>query len=217
MSLARSSRIALSFANNAALRHNPAANRATITAYRALSTSPRRALAEPLKSFPMGNESTAKASNAPDYVNKSSFGNKGPPLGSGMASAVDEPGKDLNPYKDGPSALDKAAHLFFFTEIVRGAPFSAVRCLLILTHCGMQACGLCWSSSSDRHTPSCIRLRKGLCHHVSVENTHSVGILVERSDALVRHVTPYKQNRMSYWLLSLQALRSYLPCSGHYY
>ncbi|GJJ07242.1 hypothetical protein Clacol_001442 [Clathrus columnatus] len=26
----------------------------------------------------------------------------------------------VNPYKDGPSALDKAAHLFFFTEIARG-------------------------------------------------------------------------------------------------
>ncbi|KAF8897813.1 Ndufs8, NADH:ubiquinone oxidoreductase 23 kd subunit [Infundibulicybe gibba] len=27
---------------------------------------------------------------------------------------------DLNPYKDGPSALNKAVHLFFFTEIIRG-------------------------------------------------------------------------------------------------
>lgn len=26
----------------------------------------------------------------------------------------------VNPYKNGPSALDKAAQLFFFTEIVRG-------------------------------------------------------------------------------------------------
>ncbi|KAI9447907.1 NADH-quinone oxidoreductase [Lactarius indigo] len=29
-------------------------------------------------------------------------------------------GKYVNPYEGGPSALEKAAHLFFFTEIVRG-------------------------------------------------------------------------------------------------
>ncbi|PFH51301.1 hypothetical protein AMATHDRAFT_75029 [Amanita thiersii Skay4041] len=28
--------------------------------------------------------------------------------------------KDIDPYKDGPSALDKAVHIFFFTEIIRG-------------------------------------------------------------------------------------------------
>lgn len=26
----------------------------------------------------------------------------------------------VNPYKGGPSAIDKAVHLFFFTEIIRG-------------------------------------------------------------------------------------------------
>ncbi|KAI0660775.1 NADH dehydrogenase Fe-S protein 8 [Cubamyces menziesii] len=35
-------------------------------------------------------------------------------------TAADEPGKDYDPYKDGPSAIDKAVHLFFFTEIIRG-------------------------------------------------------------------------------------------------
>ncbi|KAH9948419.1 NADH dehydrogenase Fe-S protein 8 [Amylocystis lapponica] len=35
-------------------------------------------------------------------------------------NALDEPGKDINPYKDGPGALEKAVHLFFFTEILRG-------------------------------------------------------------------------------------------------
>ncbi len=29
-------------------------------------------------------------------------------------------GTEVDPYKDGPSALDKAVHIFFFTEIVRG-------------------------------------------------------------------------------------------------
>lgn len=42
-------------------------------------------------------------------------------LGTGVYSARNEPGKYVNPYEGGPSALEKAAHLFFFTEIVRGA------------------------------------------------------------------------------------------------
>jgi hypothetical protein len=45
---------------------------------------------------------------------------KSPRLGTGVYSARDEPGKYVNPYEGGPSALEKAAHLFFFTEIVRG-------------------------------------------------------------------------------------------------
>jgi hypothetical protein len=40
---------------------------------------------------------------------------------TGVHSARDEPGKYVNPYEGGQSALEKAAHLFFFTEIVRGA------------------------------------------------------------------------------------------------
>jgi len=45
---------------------------------------------------------------------------KSPRLGTGTYSAKDEPGNYVNPYQGGPSALEKAAHLFFFTEIVRG-------------------------------------------------------------------------------------------------
>ncbi|EGO02026.1 Ndufs8, NADH:ubiquinone oxidoreductase 23 kd subunit [Serpula lacrymans var. lacrymans S7.3] len=45
---------------------------------------------------------------------------KSPPLGAGSLTAADEPGKDIDPYKDGASAIDKAVHLFFFTEIIRG-------------------------------------------------------------------------------------------------
>lgn len=51
-------------------------------------------------------------------------------LTSGIASRVhhaeelprefDKHGNEINPYADGPSALDKAVHLFFFTEIIRG-------------------------------------------------------------------------------------------------
>jgi hypothetical protein len=40
---------------------------------------------------------------------------------SQLGAGRDEPGKYVNPYEGGPSALEKAAHLFFFTEIVRGA------------------------------------------------------------------------------------------------
>ncbi|KAG6842054.1 hypothetical protein C0991_003580 [Blastosporella zonata] len=32
----------------------------------------------------------------------------------------DAHGKELDPYQNGPSSLDKAVHLFFFTEILRG-------------------------------------------------------------------------------------------------
>lgn len=113
MSLARSTRIAHTFA---AARYPAAAPAlAAVLARRALSSSARRSLAEPL-----GSPSQGPTERDPDYLNKARFGNKGPPLGAGMASAGDEPGKVVNPYKDGPSALDKAAHLFFFTEIVRG-------------------------------------------------------------------------------------------------
>ncbi|KAG6821497.1 hypothetical protein H0H93_000005 [Arthromyces matolae] len=32
----------------------------------------------------------------------------------------DAQGKEINPYDNGPSSIDKAVHLFFFTEIIRG-------------------------------------------------------------------------------------------------
>lgn len=37
--------------------------------------------------------------------------------GPGALTANNQHG---NPYKDGPSAIDKAVHIFFFTEILRG-------------------------------------------------------------------------------------------------
>jgi len=45
---------------------------------------------------------------------------KQPNIGVGRQGAGAEPDKYVNSYKDGPSALDKAAELFFFTEILRG-------------------------------------------------------------------------------------------------
>jgi len=38
-----------------------------------------------------------------------------------LNAEFDSKGNAVNPYRHGPSALDKAVHLFFFTEIIRGA------------------------------------------------------------------------------------------------
>lgn len=45
---------------------------------------------------------------------------KSPGLENYMAGADKVPGAVVNPYKDGPSALDKAMTSFLFTELVRG-------------------------------------------------------------------------------------------------
>ena len=42
------------------------------------------------------------------------------PAATGTLTAQDEPEKHTDSYKGGPSAIDKAVHLFFFTEILRG-------------------------------------------------------------------------------------------------
>ncbi|KAF9226697.1 Ndufs8, NADH:ubiquinone oxidoreductase 23 kd subunit [Gyrodon lividus] len=42
------------------------------------------------------------------------------PVATGNLTAQDEPDKHTDLYKDGPNAIDKAVHLFFFTEILRG-------------------------------------------------------------------------------------------------
>ena len=49
-----------------------------------------------------------------------------PKVGVGRQSAGAELGKYVDPYKNGPSALDKAAELFFFTEILRGTLYSRI-------------------------------------------------------------------------------------------
>lgn len=59
---------------------------------------------------------TLQAQPVHDSVNHVSS----PRLGSGVYSTKEEPDKYVNPYAGGPSALEKAAHIFFFTEIVRG-------------------------------------------------------------------------------------------------
>jgi len=63
---------------------------------------------------------TLQAQPAHSHSHDSTNHVKSPRLGTGVYSAKDESGKYVNPYEGGPSALEKAAHLFFFTEIARG-------------------------------------------------------------------------------------------------
>jgi hypothetical protein len=78
-----------------------APTQSSLLAYRLLSTTPRR-----LHATPVATTTAAR---------------KSPPLGQGTLSAADEPDKNVNPYKTGLGALDKAVHLFFLTEILKGA------------------------------------------------------------------------------------------------
>ena len=59
----------------------------------------------------------------------------------GLSSANYESLEDINPYKGGPRVIDKAVHLFFFTEILRGTCFLA--CILLASlHMLSKGCGL---------------------------------------------------------------------------
>jgi NADH dehydrogenase (ubiquinone) Fe-S protein 8 len=91
---------------------SPNGNQSSLIAYRLLSTTSRRSHAEPV------NVKHHQDHFPPDRLDPSG-GLRSPP-GTAMLSAQDEAGKSVNPYKGGPSAIDKAVHLFFFTEILRG-------------------------------------------------------------------------------------------------
>ncbi|ETW84133.1 quinone oxidoreductase 8 [Heterobasidion irregulare TC 32-1] len=98
MSLVRA-RTALGLSARFSASRLPSTTPLSLVAFRLLSTTPRLQHAEP----------------AHHHDHLSSGPIKSPSLKSGVSS-----GLDVNPYKGGPGALDKAAHLFFFTEIVRG-------------------------------------------------------------------------------------------------
>ncbi|KAI0774486.1 NADH-quinone oxidoreductase [Fomes fomentarius] len=85
-----------------------AATRSLALAYRWHSTAPRHQHADPT------------ISNKPHDYLEPGPPIRSPPTKTAGFTAADEPGKDYDPYKDGPSAIDKAVHLFFFTEIIRG-------------------------------------------------------------------------------------------------
>ncbi|EPS96005.1 NADH-ubiquinone oxidoreductase [Fomitopsis schrenkii] len=80
-----------------------------LLACRLISTSPCRHAVDP----------HAKRSEPHDYLPEL-IEPRSPGIKTAMYTAADEPGTDFDPYKDGPSAIDKAVHLFFFTEIIRG-------------------------------------------------------------------------------------------------
>ena len=61
---------------------------------------------------------------------------KSPRLGTDVHTAY------VNPYEGGPSALEKAAHLFFFTEIARGSFTTAAYIVSAVSQVALsQACG----------------------------------------------------------------------------
>jgi NADH dehydrogenase (ubiquinone) Fe-S protein 8 len=119
--LARSSQAVLaSLAHASASRHSATLPQTTVQAIRQLSSTSRVRFATPADKLPVGSEPENPGNKpAKNVLSEHSFGQKGPPLGSGMASAGDEPGK-VKSYSEGPSALEKAVNLFFLTEIVRG-------------------------------------------------------------------------------------------------
>ena len=94
----------------------------------------------------------------------------------------DSQGNELNAYRHGPSALDKAVHLFFFTEIIRGKCTVHFSTTWLICYKG---CGSYWRTSSAHHTPSCIRSRKVLYPLVSVASTPCAATLVGRSGVSV--------------------------------
>ena len=104
MSLVRA-RTALGLSARFSASRLPSTTPLSLVAFRLLSTTPRLQHAEP----------------AHHHDHLSSGPIKSPSLKSGVSSAKYENSLDVNPYKGGPGALDKAAHLFFFTEIVRGS------------------------------------------------------------------------------------------------
>jgi hypothetical protein len=133
-------------------------------------------------------------------------------------TAVSDP---EDPYRGGPSAIDKAVHLFFFTEIIRGLfDFTRVyfRSVFAENISRVQECGSSSNSSSDLHTPSCIRSRRVLSLRASVANMLCVGTRVGRKGV---SVSPniYREQFIpgSDAPSSLQTLRSYLPCPGYHH
>jgi len=102
MSLTRTVPRAFSF--SARLTQAQLSSRQTFSAYRTFSSSPARPQATPVE-----DQKIVKP------VDQQPF----------KYAAVSNP---EDPYKGGPSAIDKAVHLFFFTEIIRGLfDFTRVR------------------------------------------------------------------------------------------
>ena len=147
---------------------------------RPLSTTPARLLATP-QTGPQRVSPGPIRTPTPDSTSVADSAHPGSRKpGETDPNAAGVAGVAYPDYSKGPSALDKASQLFFFTEIIRGERrtstegrraerdgFDAMQ----LTWTGGQACGSCWSNSFDHHTPSCIpskRARSRLGSEVSM-------------------------------------------------
>lgn len=108
MSFARS-RLALGVASRMLALPRANSAQSSLVAFRLLSTTPRLWHAEPIHV------------KHQDHFNPEHLDPTRSPSNTGTLSATDEVGKLINPYKNGPGAVDKAVHIFFFTEIIRGA------------------------------------------------------------------------------------------------
>lgn len=106
---------------------------ASPASFRSLHSTPFRLLATPqtgpqtVSSGPIKTPNPSQTANATG-ASAGSLGNKGGPgsaTGAGQGSALGTTAKAEYPdYSKGESALDKAAQLFFFTEILRGEFFA---------------------------------------------------------------------------------------------
>lgn len=93
--------------------------------------TPQRSAAIRSASITYRNISSTRCSHAEPLSRHGSL--EGPvkirsPASTGTLTAQDEPDKHTDSYKDGPSAIDKAVHLFFFTEILRGRSADGEAC-----------------------------------------------------------------------------------------
>ncbi|KAG5654608.1 hypothetical protein H0H81_011583 [Sphagnurus paluster] len=84
--------------------------RSAILTHRLLSTS-ARALAQ---------HAQGPATSTSHDGLSSAVGERSHRHGTAPEPKFDSYGRELNPYENGPTSIDKAVHLFFFTEILRG-------------------------------------------------------------------------------------------------
>ena len=108
MSFARS-RVGLSVASRVLATSRVTSAQSSLIAFRMLSTTPRLLHAEPIH---VKHQNTF----SPEHLDPTKS-----PANTGTYSAAQDPSKFVNPYKGKQGAVDKAVHLFFFTEIIRGA------------------------------------------------------------------------------------------------
>lgn len=110
MSFARSFMSLAPSARFAATRLPPVSRTSILLARRSISNSSAR----PAQVDPLLNHNHSHGHLAGPVEPRS------PPPKTATFTAADEPGKNIDLYKDGPGALEKAVSLFFFTEILRG-------------------------------------------------------------------------------------------------